>query len=74
MKNENVKGVVFDLGYSLNQIKDNKKGLSLALGNPNMKLGLNDFSAKEVINKLDSNDHKNFQIFWRRKRGKKDCK
>ena len=54
MKNENIRGVIFDLGYSLNQIKDDKKGLSFSSqGELNMKLGLNDFSAHEVINKLD---------------------
>ena len=73
LKNENVKGVVFDLGYSLNQIKDNKKGLSFSSkGKLNMKLGLNDFSAKEVINKLDSNDlQKIFRYFGEEKEAKK---
>ena len=73
VKNENVKGVVFDLGYSLNQIKDNKKGLSFSSkGKLNMKLGLNDFSAKEVINKLDSNDlQKIFRYFGEEKEAKK---
>ena len=53
LKNENVRGVIFDLGYSLNQIKDDEKGLSFSSqGQLNMRLGLNDFSAKEVINKL----------------------
>ena len=28
LKNENIKGVIFDLGYSIHQIKDPKKGLS----------------------------------------------
>ena len=28
LKNENIKGVIFDLGYSYSQIKDPKKGLS----------------------------------------------
>ena len=28
LKNENIKGIVFDLGYSYSQIKDQKKGLS----------------------------------------------
>ena len=28
LKNENIKGVIFDLGYSYTQIKDPKKGLS----------------------------------------------
>ena len=62
LKNENIKGVFFDLGYSLNQMKDHTKGLSFnSKGQLNMKLGLNDFSAKEVINKLSFNDlQKNF--------------
>ncbi len=73
LKNENVKGVVFDLGYSLNQIKDNKKGLSFSSkGKLNMKLGLNNFSAKEMINKLDSNDlQKIFRYFGEEKEAKK---
>ena len=72
MKNENVKGVVFDLGYSLNQIKDNKKGLSFSSkGKLNMKLGLNDFSAKEMINKLDSNDLQKFSDILEKKKRQK---
>ena len=51
LKNENVKGVIFDLGYSTNQIKDLKKGLSFySSGKLNMRMGINDFSADEVIN------------------------
>ena len=53
LKNENIKGVIFDLGYSYTQIKDPKKGLSFgAIGELNMKMGINDFSAKEAINLL----------------------
>ena len=53
LKNENIKGVVFDLGYSYLQIKDKSKGLSFSsTGDLNMKMGLNSFSAKDVINKL----------------------
>jgi 16S rRNA (cytosine1402-N4)-methyltransferase len=61
------------LGYSLNQIKDNEKGLSFSSqGQLNMKLGLNDFSAKEVINKLESNDlQKIFKYFGEEKDAKK---
>jgi 16S rRNA (cytosine1402-N4)-methyltransferase len=55
--NENVKGVIFDLGYSYTQIKDPKKGLSFeSIGELNMKMGINDFSAKEVVNILDENE------------------
>ena len=51
LKNENIKGVMFDLGYSFTQIKDPKKGLSFEnIGELNMKMGINEFSAKEVIN------------------------
>jgi len=57
LKNENIKGVIFDLGYSYTQIKDPKKGLSFnAVGDLNMKMGINDFSAKEVINNLDEKE------------------
>ena len=54
LKNENIKGIVFDLGYSFTQIKDPKKGLSFnSKRQLNMMMGLNDFSAKEVINNLE---------------------
>ena len=54
LKNENIKGIVFDLGYSFTQIKDPKKGLSFnSQGELNMMMGLNDFSAKDVINNLE---------------------
>jgi 16S rRNA (cytosine1402-N4)-methyltransferase len=57
IKNENIKGVIFDLGYSYTQIKDPKKGLSFEnIGELNMKMGINDFSAKEVINNLDEKE------------------
>ena len=53
LKNENIKGVIFDLGYSYTQIKDPKKGLSFdTVGELNMKMGINNFSAKETINNL----------------------
>ena len=57
LKSKNIKGVIFDLGYSYTQIKDPKKGLSFeAVGDLNMKMGINDFSAKEVINNLDEKE------------------
>ena len=53
LKNENIRGVIFDLGYSYTQIKDPQKGLSFeADGKLNMQLGLNNYSAEDVINKL----------------------
>ena len=72
LKNENIKGVIFDLGYSLTQIKDPKKGLSFnALGDLNMQMGLNDFSASEAINKLNSKDlEKIFKFYGEEKEAK----
>ena len=57
LKDENIKGILFDLGYSFTQIKDPGKGLSFnSSGQLNMKMGLNDFSANEVINKLEDKE------------------
>ena len=57
LKNENIKAIVFDLGYSLTQIKDLKKGLSFnSQGELNMMMGLNNFSANEVVNNLDAKE------------------
>ena len=65
LKKENIKGVIFDLGYSYTQIKDPKKGLSFeSSGSLNMKMGLNNFSAEDVINKLDEKElEKIFKFF-----------
>ncbi len=72
LKNENIKGIIFDLGYSYNQIKDPDKGLSFDTdGKLNMQLGLNSFSAEEVINKLDQKElEKIFKYFADEKEGK----
>ena len=57
LKNENIKGIVFDLGYSYSQIKNLEKGLSFnSTGNLNMMMGLNDFSANEAVNNLDGKE------------------
>ena len=57
LKDENIKGIVFDLGYSFTQIKDPEKGLSFnSQGKLNMMMGLNDFSANEVINNLEGKE------------------
>ena len=56
-ESNNINAIIFDLGYSYSQIKDPNKGLSFeSKGNLNMKLGLNRFSANEVINKLSQED------------------
>ena len=72
LKNENIKSVIFDLGYSYSQIKDPKKGLSFdSTGNLNMKMGLNNFSAEDVINKLDEKElEKIFKFFGEEKESK----
>ena len=72
LKNENIKGVVFDLGYSYTQIKDPKKGLSFqSKGNLNMQMGLNNYSAEDVINKLDEKKlDKIFKFFSEEKESK----
>ena len=52
-----IKGIIFDLGYSYTQIKDPKKGLSFEnSGLLNMRMGINDFTASDVVNKLEQKD------------------
>ena len=72
LKNENVRGVIFDLGYSYTQIKDPKKGLSFqSKGNLNMKMGLNNYSAEDAINKLEEKElDKIFKFFGEEKESK----
>ena len=69
---DEIKGIIFDLGYSLNQIKDPSTGLSFdSKGELNMKMGLNDFSAKDVINKLDQKELEQiFRYFGEEKNSK----
>ena len=73
LKKENIRGIIFDLGYSYTQIKDPTKGLSFnSVGDLNMKLGLNKFSANETINQLDSTKlEKIFKFFGDEKEAKK---
>ena len=73
LNNENIKCIIFDLGYSYAQIKDYKKGLSFdSKGDLNMKMGLNDFSAQDVIQKLDQKDlERIFKVFGDEKDSKK---
>ena len=69
LKNEDVKSVIFDLGYSYSQIKDPKKGLSFTSnGSLNMQMGLNNYSAEDAINKLDEKElEKIFKFFGEEK-------
>ena len=73
LKNEKIQGVIFDLGYSYTQIKDTNKGLSFnSRGELDMRMGLNNFSAKDVINKLDQKElEKIFKFFGDEKDYKK---
>ena len=68
----NLKGILFDLGFSTNQINDPKKGISFkSKGKLNMCMGLNNFSAEDVINNLDFNYlTKIFKFFGEEKKAK----
>ncbi|MFL2903193.1 MAG: 16S rRNA (cytosine(1402)-N(4))-methyltransferase RsmH [Candidatus Pelagibacter sp.] len=72
LKNEDIEGIIFDLGYSYAQIKDPKKGLSFeSSGSLNMQMGLNNYSAEDVINKLDEKElDKIFKYFGEEKESK----
>ena len=72
LKQEEVKGVIFDLGYSYTQIKDPKKGLSFeSVGSLNMQMGLNNYSAEDAVNKLNEKElEKIFKFFGEEKESK----
>ncbi len=69
VKKKDLRGVIFDLGFSINQIKDLKRGLSFqSKGKLNMKMGLNSFSCHEVIlNMSEQNLIKIFKFYGERK-------
>ena len=69
---ENLKGIIFDLGYSTLQIKDSEKGLSFnSKGKLNMRMGLNSFSADYVVNKLGQKElEKIFKVFGEENKSK----
>ncbi len=73
LKNNNLRGIIFDLGYSINQIKNSKKGLSFHdKGKLNMKMGINDFSANDFISNMDENNlSRVFKIFGEERYSKK---
>ena len=62
IQNDNIKAIIFDLGYSLNQISDLNRGLSFkSKGKLDMRMGLNDFSCDQVISKMSQQSL--FKIF-----------
>ena len=62
IKEDNIKAVIFDLGYSLNQISDLNRGISFnSKGKLDMRMGLNDFSCDHVISKMSQQSL--FKIF-----------
>ena len=73
IKNDDkIKGIIFDLGFSYNQIKDQSKGLSFNYkGKLNMRMGQNNFSAQDIINHLSANElEKIFKYFGEEKYSK----
>jgi len=76
IKSNDLKAVIFDLGYSLNQIKNLNNGLSfLSKGKLNMKMGINEFSSHEVISNMSENNlNKIFKIFGNEKFSKRIAK
>ena len=73
LSNENISSIIFDLGYSYTQIMDSAKGLSFnSHGDLNMKMGINEFSAKDAIYKLNKDELvKIFKFFGDEKDSKK---
>ncbi len=73
LKQNQLRGVIFDLGYSFNQIKNSNSGLSFShKGKLNMKMGINDFSANDVISNMNEvNLSKVFKVFGEERYSKK---
>ena len=73
LKSNDLKGIIFDLGYSNNQIKDLNRGFSFrSTGRLNMMMGINDFSCDEVISNMsEENLNKVFKYFGEEKFSKR---
>ena len=73
LKLNDLKGIIFDLGYSNNQIKDLNRGFSFrSTGRLNMMMGINDFSCDEVISNMsEENLNKVFKYFGEEKFSKR---
>ena len=72
IKKDNIKAIIFDLGYSLNQISNLNRGLSFkSKGKLDMRMGLNDFSCDDVISNMSQqNLFKIFKYFGEEKYAK----
>ncbi len=72
IKSDNIRGIIFDLGYSLSQISDLDRGISFkSKGILDMRMGLNDFSCDKVISKMSQqNLYKIFKYFGEEKYAK----
>ena len=66
------KAIIFDLGISSLQIADKKRGFSFhSKESLNMEMGINKYSAYDVINKLDKKELANIiKVFGEEKDGK----
>ena len=65
LENKKIKGIIFDLGYSLDQIMSKTKGLSFKSENKlNMQMGLNDISANDVINNMSQQNINNILKYY----------
>jgi len=54
---KNAKAIIFDLGFSMMQMKDLKRGFSFnSKGSLDMKMGLNSYNANDVINNLNQKE------------------
>ena len=73
LKSKDLKAIIFDLGYSNNQIKDLSRGFSFkSTGMLNMMMGINDFSCHEVISGMsEENLNKIFKYFGEEKFSKR---
>ena len=73
IKSNDLKAIIFDLGYSINQIKDLSRGLSFkSTGKLNMTMGINNFSCHEVISNMsERNLYKIFKYYRDEKYSKK---
>ena len=73
IKSNDLKAIIFDLGYSINQIKDLNRGLSFkSTGKLNMTMGINNFSCHEVISNMsERNLYKIFKYYGDEKYSKK---